>query len=285
VIAVHVVSVSQRGTVRKLRRVVVKRDRLRALPELGVVITRGGDLAWLYSTLRHGGRVVVQRRAGRARPVAATTGYGLVLEDRRTLRWTNRDGTQGFFDLQHRACPSRSRFRPLLSTDRVAITKAYYGDEEQGATVIRGCDLATGRDLVVGQAFEAFPDPHTVTVIGVDRTWVLIARSDYARPEPCATSWVQTVDVAGGRRSGEALLSDSSCNGPGITAPVPGTPFAITDRGAAAWIAGDADQPRLVAAARSTMRELDRAATIADLRADADTITWTHDGIPRRAVP
>jgi hypothetical protein len=229
--------------------------------------------------------VVVQRRGDRPRTIAATLGSRLRLEDGRTLRWSNRYSTLGFFDLRHRPCPSRARFRPLLTSDRVAITKAYYGDDEQGATVIRGCDLATGRDLVVAQAYEVFPEPTEVSVVGMDRTWVLVARSDYSRPEPCATRWVQTVDVVSGRRSATGLLSDSSCGGPQIAPPVPGTAFAITDRGAAAWIALDADRPRLIVAVGGTVRELDRAGTIADLRADAEAIIWTHDGSPRRAVP
>jgi hypothetical protein len=51
-IAVHVASVSERGVVRRLRRVVVKRDALRHLPELGVVITRGA--IWPGCTRRSG---------------------------------------------------------------------------------------------------------------------------------------------------------------------------------------------------------------------------------------
>jgi hypothetical protein len=282
-IVVHVASVSRRGEVRRLRSVPVQRDRLRAFPELGVVITSRGDLAWLYSTFGHGGRVVVQERGERRRTVGRTDVSGLALEDGRTVRWTGRLGMR-FDDLRPLPCPTRSRFLPLLTTDLVAVTGAQYGDDGDDftTTVIRGCDLATRRDLVLAQAGEAFPDRHELTVIGVDRTWVLFSREHYSRPEPCATRWVQTVDVATGRRRAPSLLGTSACGAPGVATPAPGTPFAITEHGAAAWIDSGA---RLLVAVRGEVRELDRAATIADLRAAGDAVTWTHDGTPRSAVP
>jgi hypothetical protein len=286
-IVLRVASVSRRGAVRRLRSTRVSRDRVRSFPSLGVVLTSRGDLAWLVPASRRGGRVVTWERGDRRRTVARTDGSDLALEDGRTLRWTKPDATMGFHDLQHRPCPTRSRFEPLLTGSRVAITQATYSlyDGDIVTTVVRGCDLVTRRDLVVEQAASVLPNTNDVAVIGVDRTWVMFAREDYARPEPCAQRWVQTVDVATGRRSRRIVLGTPACGPPGVPTPTPGTPLAITEQGAAAWLVADAGVTRLLVAVRGEIRELDRAASIADLRAAGDAVAWTADGTPRSAVP
>jgi hypothetical protein len=283
---VNVASVSRRGAVRRLTSERVARDRARSLPSLGMVLTDDGDLAWLAPTPR-GGRVVTWERGERRRTVARTDGSGLLLEDGRTLRWTKLDGTIGFHDLQHRPCPTRLRFKPVLTGSRVAITQATYSFDggDVVTKVVRGCDLVTRRDLVVEQASEESPNTDDVAVIGVDRTWVLFAREEYARPEPCAQRWVQAVDIATGRRTRRSVLGTPACGPPGVPTPAPGSPLAITESGAAAWITTEAGVSRLLVAVRGEVRELDRAASITDLRAAGDAVAWTADGVARTAVP
>jgi hypothetical protein len=81
------------------------------------------------------------------------------------------------------------------------------------------------------------------------------------------------------------VLGTPACGPPGVPTPAPGTPLAITEQGAAAWLVAEAGVTRLLVAVRGEVRELDRAASITDLRAAGDAVAWTHDGTPRSAVP
>jgi hypothetical protein len=99
-----------------------------------VVLTRGGDLAWLASTYDRAGEVALARPGRAPRVLDRYASADLGLEDGRTLRWRDPAGYHRFFDLRHVPCPSRSRFAPELQTDRVSSPGA--------ATPARSCSAA-----------------------------------------------------------------------------------------------------------------------------------------------
>ena len=206
----------------------------------------------------------------------------LSLEDGRTLRWQPSYDSYGYHDLRTLPCPGhRSAFKPLLATDRIALTRAHYGYESEGVVVIRGCDLATHRDRVIAQMPEAYPDDSILTVAGIDRTWVAFTRLELERGDDCSARTVETFDVAGGAHPRPVTLATSTCSGPGLPSPAAGQPLAITARGTPVWISG----AQLIAARDGTAVVLDSGGEIAGLRAAGDAVFWTHDGVERSVVP
>jgi hypothetical protein len=137
--------------------------------------------------------------------------------------------------------------------------------------VLRGCDLVTRRDAVVGEQESTIGDDGTLDVIGVDRTWVLLRYASADRYDGTVSVRIATADVATGDQKAPFPLAD-------VPAPQAGS-FAITDRGIPAWLGGD----RLLALNRHGVAELDRGQAIADIRASGNTLTWTRDGEPRSA--
>jgi hypothetical protein len=259
-VVIRVVRVGRRVT--PLRRIV----RLVRRPEyFGVVLTRGGDLAWLASTYDREGEVALARPGRAPRVLDRYASADLGLEDGRTLRWSDPVGYHRFFDLRHVACPSRPRFVPELQTDRVVISRRRYSN----TIVLRGCDLATRRDVVVGEQESDLGNDSALDVIGVDRTWVLLRYSSMYRYDGTVSVQIATADVSTGEQQAPFALT-------GVAAPQPGS-FAITDRGIPAWLAGD----RLLALNRHGLVELDRNHAIANIRASGEAITWTSDGAPR----
>jgi hypothetical protein len=165
-------------------------------------------------------------------------------------------------------CPSRPRFAPVLQTERVLLTLRRY----PSTLVLRGCDLKTRRDVVLGEQESHDGNDGTLDVVGIDGTWVLLRYSDTERYTGSVGVQVATADVATGESKAPFSLN-------GVPAPQAGA-FAITDRGIPAWLAGG----RLLTLNRRGVVELDHGA-IAGLRSSGVTVVWTNGGAPRSATP
>ena len=213
-VVIRVVRVGRRVT--PLRRIMRP---VRSPKYFGVVLTRGGDLAWLASSYDHGGEVALARPGRAPRVLDRYASVDLGLEDGRTLRWSDLAGYHRFFDLRLLPCPSRSRFAPELQTDRVLITRRRYAS----TIVLRGCDLATRRDAVIGEQESDVGSDGALNVIGVDRTWILLRYTSSDRYDGTATVQIATADVSTGDQKARFALA-------GVAAPQAGS-FAITDRG------------------------------------------------------
>ena len=263
-VVIPVVRVSRRVT--PLRRIV---RRVRSSKNFGVALTRDGDLAWLASTNNRGGEVALARRGRAPRVLDRDAAADLGLEDGRTLRWSDPAGYHSFFDLRHVPCPSRPRFLPVLQTARVLLTQRRYS----WTVVLRGCDLATRRDVVIGEQESHIGNNGALDVIGVDRSWALLRYSDADRYSGSESVQIARADVATGERKAPFSLGD-------VAAPQAGS-FAITERGIPVWLAGD----RLLALNRNGVVELDRGGTITVIRANGNAVTWTNDGAARSANP
>ena len=253
------------------RRVTQLRRIVRRAPDaesFGVVLTRDGDLAWLASTYDRGGEVALARPGRAPRVLDRYASADLGLEDGRTLRWSDPAGYHSFFDLRRVPCPSRPRFAPVLQTERVLLTLRRY----PSTLVLRGCDLKTRRDVVLGEQESHVGNSGALDVIGTDGTWVLLRYSDADRYTGSVSVQIATADVAGGERIAPFGLTRE----PGPQAGA----FAITDRGIPAWLAGD----RLLTLDRRGVVELDHGA-IAGLRSSGVTVVWTNGGAPRSATP
>ena len=275
-----IVTVARVGrAVRVLRRFVVQRQRTAQSAELDVLLTQQGDLAWLSGT--YGGRtgVVAVKQPGRpTRRLASYPAARLAIEDGRTLRWDETDESFAFFDLRSRPCPSRSRFRPLASNDRVILTRGVYGEDVDGTTVIRGCDPSTGRDRVLLQNYTDFSVTTGVRLVGLDRTWAVFVQSSVDRYGAGPTVLTVADAVTGHRR---AATIAGGADGP-YPSPNAQTGFIVTDAGALAWLA---DGVLYALASNNRVVVLDQSAVLAGLHAEGDAVAWTHDGAARRAVP
>lgn len=227
-------------------------------------------VAWVAGRHGRGGEVALARPRRPPRVLDRDAAVHLGLEDGRTLRWSGPLGYHSFFDLRQVRCPSRSHFVREVQTERVLITRRRY----PGMILLRGCDLATGRDAVLGEQESSSGYEGGMDVIGVDRTWVLLryyiatVRGDVDTPTEIATA-----DVSTGDQNPPFALN-------GVAEPQAGS-FAITDRGIPIWLAGD----RLLALDRKGVTELDRGGTITNIHAVGNAVSWTHDGTPRSAEP
>ena len=262
-VVIRVARVGRRVT--QLRRIV---RRVRGAEYFGVVLTRGGDLAWLASSYPHGGEVALARPGRGPRVLDRYAAVDLGLEDGRTLRWGDLTSYHSFFDLRQVPCPSRPRFAPLLQTERVLLTQRRY----PSTIVVRGCDLTTRRDVVVGEQESHVGNSGALDVVGVDRTWVLLRHSDTDRYTGSGSVQIATADVATGDRKAPFSLE-------GVPAPQAGA-FAVTDRGIPVWLGGD----RLLALDRRGVVELDHG-VIAGIRSSGERVLWTNNGTPRSATP
>ncbi len=153
------------------------------------------------------------------------------------------------------------------------ITLGYY----YGSSVVRGCDLETGRDRVILQNYSDLRSSD-LTFHGVFGAWAVFHQAEMWRdgPGPATLTVVNT-------RTGKSL-SGFTYNGeawPRYPVPLNGAPIAVTDQGVLAF-ARDGVLWALVA--RNQFRKLDEGA-IADLRAEGDALVWTRDGVPRRLPP
>ncbi len=138
--------------------------------------------------------------------------------------------------------------------------------------VVRGCDLTTRRDVVVGEQESHVGNSGALDVVGVDGTWVLLRYSDTDRYTGSGSVQIATANAATGDRKAPFPLQ-------GVPAPQAGA-FAVTDRGIPVWIAGD----RLLALDRRGVVELDHGA-IAGIRSSRERVSWTNSGTLRSATP
>ena len=268
------------------RRVVVRRARLvrgrgtRIRKVLGV----GERVAWIESRGATD-EIRVRRIAGGRREVV---GHGdvsyLRLDDGRTLRWWDWDReTWRFHDLRRwRGCPSRSHFTAVAESAEVVAYEGDYGFEGDPVDIVRACVRATGYDPVVARAFESVGNGSTLTVVGVDREWVVLLRFSSDRYSGCGTAYVEVVDagsLASGRGGG---IRD--CDPARL--PVRGAPLVVTEQGAPAWIVRDATGSRLITAAGLGTIELDGGGpdSITGLVAEGPAVRWLYDGAPRSVV-
>ncbi|RKQ90344.1 hypothetical protein C8N24_0145 [Solirubrobacter pauli] len=255
--------------VRVLRRFTVQRQRAHVSAQLDVLLTRAGDLAWTAGSYDDPKGVVAVKQPGRRlRRLDIYTGRPLALEDGRTLRWLSGDTSYDFFDLHPIDCRSRSRFTPYARNDRVLLTRAIYRPNHSEVSVVRGCDLATGRDRVLIENDSNIGVASDLTLIGLDRTWAVF-RQDAGDGRGWDVSTLMLADV----------VTDRSPVIQRGTFPIAGSPFAVTDAGRGAWIVGGT----LYATGRDyDVVALDSGGALTDLHAEGDALVWTRDGVLKR---
>lgn len=273
---ISAVGVRRRGEKPHVR-VVGSDNRPSWVPELHVVVSSRGEVAWLTD-----GRVWLARGRGRARLVTRDAGYELRLEDDRTLRWRREIEGVRFFDLRptRAGCPRRERYTVVAETPEIVVSRATYEFDLEFDEVIRACVRATGRDRVLAQ-FISVLDGDSGRVLAAAGRWVALLKTSFARGDPCAYEEVLIFDARSGARGRRApILCD-----PGRAPGDPGT-TVITRDGIPAWMASDPTRSAVITAARDgALVELDsgRPGAITGLVADGATVRWLHDGVPRSA--
>ena len=255
------------------------------LPNLGVVLTQQGDLAWLS-----GDEVTIDPARGRRFTFGRDARPPLLLEDGGTLVWM-RPFTLGSYELYPPpvvdGCPRRERYTPVFSSAELLVTEVSYRHAD-GSEHLRACLRGAGRDVVVASAFTFFGDGASLQ--GVTGSAGRVAYATVAGDRYIQCDWqVRVVDVAtlGVVRSGRM-------NCLGAQGPFREQPFVLTTAGAPAWVSrfrygppdgGPPDGPSLLTiAADGRVVELDRG-DIANLRAEGEDVVWTNGGVPRRARP
>jgi hypothetical protein len=277
VVVVYVVRIGARGIVRPERRIVVRRDRSRLVPEVDVAITARGELAWLAPVRRPAdwNAVVYDPPDGTPRRVGLDFAGRLAVEDRITLRWYSGEHL-GFFELPRRpggGCPARTRFRHVASNDTIRVTRRTHNET---VLVVRACLLATGGDRAVAQALPGFDE--LLGVVGLDRHRIVVWRGHILRTGESCEITQSVIDARSGGIRRQARTYP--CEG-GLPLPTEGAPLAVTSRGVAAWVSDQDGVRRLLAAGPDErVVELDRGA-IEGLRARGAAVEWTRDGAPR----
>ena len=281
----RVVAVGERPrTVRRLR--VARGPFTERLPRLDAAITSGGSIAWVEPGTRNlrAGALVILRRGGRPRRVRSGPIHGVDVEDGRTLR-LDMGGGYDFIDLDPASqpgCPERERFRPVLQTAAVTVTRADYAANSMDVTRLayRICSSATGRDhaaaSLIGRGFSA----DGLDVAGADAEWVLFTSSSCFRG---CSGEVFTARADPDRRLVQAISGSGSSGFPG-----PRAPLAIRhEDGRAAWVTPRDDAVALVLGrADGRARTLDTGppSSIAALRFEGTELRWERDGQPRSAA-
>jgi hypothetical protein len=270
------------------RRVVVRRARLAGGRGTRIkrVLGAGERVAWIEGRGR-ADEVRVRRIAGgRMRVVGHGDVSYLRLDDGRTLRWWDWDReTWRFHDLspwRGPGCPTRSHFTAVAESAEVVAYEGDYGLQGDPVDIVRACVRASGYDPVISRAFQSVGNGSTLSVLGVDREWVVVLRLSSSRYSGCDSAYVEVVDpgsLAQGRGAGIP-----NCDA--VRLPARGAPLAVSEQGAPAWVVRDAAASRLVTAAGSGTIELDSGGpdSITGLVADGGTVRWLHDGAPRSVL-
>ena len=196
-----VVTVAAVGrNVRVVRRLTAHTLRTRFSADLAVLLTREGDLAWTaghYDEPRSGVRL--SQPGKRTRWLTHEPSSGFALEDGHTLRWRELESGLGFFDLRPVDCRKRARFHPFAGNDRVLLTRALYGPYPyEGTTVVRGCDLAGGRDRVLVENVSNVAVLSELELVSLDGTAAVFSQNE-SDGETGGVSRVIEVDVITGR--------------------------------------------------------------------------------------
>lgn len=278
----------------RTRRVVSHRRALRTRRRgfaytLEIVISTRGELAWIVQTrfgIDYETRLVLQRPGRPPRILRSAVPTGLRLEDDRTLSWNTGEATIRFLELPGRApwpgCPERSRWRPVLTTPEMIVTRASYGGPD-AIELVRACWRANRTDPVVARIFDdgSGTTPH-LDVLGADGRWLVFAESEvewrYTQGY-CYPPRVFTVDVGGGGGGGGGRSARAQTPACRATFATPGDAVAVTERGSPAWIHGDLLLSR---DAEGKAIELDRG-DVGSLRAEGSRVLWTNGGVPREA--
>jgi len=251
-----------------------------------VLTSSRGEVAF---TTSRGLRLALPGR--RARLVARDAGGDVLLDDDRTLRFSDPDtGAVRFLELPRPAaagCPARRAFAPVLQTPELTVTVADWRDAEQdeGAIVTRACLTASGADPVIAQGVLTAERDEDAVPFAADRTWVLLARRDRRRAGDRAV--VEALDARDGRVARRATVSAGDLP-PAPRRPADAVPAAVTDAGAPAWLTTAGGTARLLAVtAAGALAELDRgpAGSITALRAEGGVLRWSGPTGPREAAP
>lgn len=254
-----------------------------SLATLGVALVVDGSIAWMAPDATGTPTIRLARPGQPSRVV--TRGASLAwlgIEDGRTLRWFGPVRGHSYVDLRplpsRDGCPVREKFKRVLTTTDVVVSRASYDSHElfAGITEIRACLRATGRDPAIAATFGLDDDSY---IPGGTGDWVVVvspALDD--RSAECEASLIQTVNLRDGRK-GRVGGYDICRQGP----PEDGAQVAVTADGIPAWLGSGSEAGVLRALNRqTTIIELDRASAgaITDLRSTADGFSWMRDGQP-----
>jgi hypothetical protein len=263
---------------------------------LDVAVSARADVGWID----HAGTVGVRQvgRGLRAVGRAVHAAY-LDFEDDRTLRWFDGDGAV-YVDLRGAPtpgrCPRRSRFRPLLTTPDVVVTRALYepvwDSDEDYVEVVRGCHRASGRDPVIRQTEGGAPyGGEAIEILAARAEWV--AMVTYGSWKwGCPGFQLSTVSARDATVVREAFGGCTERDVP--MSREDAVAVLITDAGAPVWqMRMDAAEERLYTAPvvrqirGASPVELDRAppGAIANLRVAGEAAHWTNAGRPRSVTP
>jgi hypothetical protein len=252
------------------------------VPPLDAVLTSRGELSWLTPR-----GVVLRRPDRRPRTITRTRYRSIALEDDATLRLRHGERL-AFLDLRpFPGCGGRSRFEPVLETADVIVTRARYEPVDETWELIRACRRADGRDPVVARAHAELPDGKTLDVAGADRDWVVFAKRAGDRyGDNYAT--IRAIEAGSGRRGPSAFFHEYRGEpNPNMWLPFGGE-VAVRDDGVSAWVSQRDDLHRLVAVPRQgdhVVLDSGPPGSLGSLAFDGAALTWTHDGVPRSAIP
>jgi hypothetical protein len=240
-----------------------------APPTFDLVLTSRGQPAWLI------GRRVFARhwlRLDASFPTSRTARGPLVLEDDRTLRWSEPDGLLGFHELPDQGntlCGRRAGFRFLAEGERVVVIERIY---DERVRVLRACIRNEPDDPVAAQV--RTDSPERLEVLGFHELDVVLKRTATGPGDACETVSLEVYDVDWDRTG----RSPVSC----ALAPGPGTPLVVAG-GRVAWIVESAGRAALYTAASDATLELDATGPggITGLAGELNRLRWLHDGEPR----
>jgi len=261
------------------RSVPLRVTRSRRVRRTRLLLTTRGDLA-----ARVADRLVLAAASGRrvVRPAGRHL-QRLRLEDDRTVTWTA--GGLHVFDFPVAAppgaCPTRTEFTTVTSTDRIVVSQRAYkdGDGHYGS-VVRACTTATGTDRVVGTAANWLDGGDTLTVAGAYRDAVVMIRS-FTNDKYDSDCEITVLVRRATDDESTALPAGTGC-----AAPVPrlGDPLVVTEQGVA-WVSTGPEGTALRGLTKRNAIMLDPpgSSPIADLRTDGDVIRWQRDGEERTA--
>jgi hypothetical protein len=282
VVRLHVVRVG--ATVERVETLwLFRRPTGRSVP-LDAAMTSRGELAWLEP-----GGVFARRRGRRTRRVSRVRYGAVALEDDRTLRLSRGDADLAYLDLRpgrrpEPYCGGRSRFRRVLRTRHVVVSRARYVTSDRWWDAIRACRRSDGRDPLIDWTLSYFMLGSTLRVAGADRDWVVISNTACGHHgDGCTSSY--RAHQAGTAREGPYVSLDSDVDpvgGPGRHG------LAVSDRGLPAWVFQDAGGARLVVVrGEDVYSVVDSGApgSIRDLAWSGEVLSWTHDGVPRSFSP
>ncbi len=262
--------------------VIARGDHTFAADWLDVALTRRGDLAW--ST----GNAVVIQQDGKRRVVDDGEVYGLHIEDDATLVWEVQSGLRAE-DLRPLGrpgrCPVRRRYRPLMATATLVVTRGFYHDLEQ--ELQRVCVRRTGRDLVFARSDTSTPGFDLMEDVVATSGQRVVITNDFSNRYTCPTRTLRVVNAVTRRveRTGDAGC-DRDGDGKVVPLPTRSDTFAFTGAGAVAFVTRGVNGDVLGALpASEQLVALDAGppGSISDLLPTARGLSWLSSGERRTA--